>query len=173
MKLDTISKMVLILAAIGLAGYAANAFAGRGQGAWGEDCYGPGAGWRQRDTVCPNDGNGLNDAEIEGLYEARRGFLDETRNIRDKLYQKDLELRNELAKDNPDVGKATAVQKEISNLQAELDRKRVEQRLELRKKYPQMAGRGVYGRGDAYGGRGMGRGYGRGFFGGGRGGCWR
>jgi len=75
-----------------------------------------------------------------------------------------------MAKQDPDVNKAVALQKEISELEGQLDQKRVEQRIKMQKENPDFfAGRGA-GRGYGYGPGGMGMG--RGFQGRGGGGCW-
>jgi Spy/CpxP family protein refolding chaperone len=170
MKLNTIGKLALVLALAGLVVYAADAAAGRWRSGWDGACYGPGSGRGPGGDVGP----GYGDEEIQGLYEDRRAFMEETRELREKLYQKNLELQNELVKEAPDAGRAAAIQQEISALRGDLDRKRIEQRLEMRKKYPQLGAGGGYGRGYAYGGPGKGRGYGRGFYGGGGpGSCWR
>ena len=108
------------------------------------------------------------DQEIEQMGAARRSFFEETRELRDNRYQKELELRNELAKDNPDVETALALQKELSDLQGQLAQKRIEHRIKMQKENPDyFVGRG-YGRGYGYGPRGMGKGRG---YGGGCGDC--
>ena len=107
-----------------------------------------------------------NDQDIEKLNQERQAFFSDTSEVRDTLYQKELELRSELAKKDPDANKAVALQKEISGLESQLAQKRVEHRIQMKKDNPQLfSGRG-YGYG--HGGRGKGRGMGSGF--GGRGG---
>jgi hypothetical protein len=63
------------------------------------------------------------------------------------MYQKSLELRSELAKENPDTKKAAGLQTEISKLKAEFDQQRLNHFLKMRKISPDM-------------GRGFGSGYG-------------
>jgi hypothetical protein len=77
--------------------------------------------------------------------------------LRQDLYAKNLELRSELAKDNPDVQKAAALQKEISKLESGLDQKQLDFMLNLRKVAPDA------GRGYMMGGRGGMMGYGPGY----------
>jgi Spy/CpxP family protein refolding chaperone len=174
MKLNKIGKFALLMTLVGLVVYAADADAGRWRSARGGACYGPGSGWGPGGPAGPEYGGELSDEEIQGLYEERRAFMEDTRELRETLYQKNMELQSELAKAEPDAGRAAAIQKEISSLRGDLDRKRIERRLEMRKKYPQLGSGGGYGRGYAYGGPGKGRGYGRGFYGGGGpGNCWR
>jgi hypothetical protein len=104
---------------------------------------------------------------ISKLNKDRQAFIEETSDLRETLYQKELELRAELAKKDPDAKKAVTLQKEISETESQLDTKRVEHRLKMKKENPEMFSGRSYG----YGGRGMGRGMGPGF-GGQGGGCW-
>jgi hypothetical protein len=93
------------------------------------------------------------------LDKERRAFFEANSELREKLYQKELELRSELAKPEPDARKAAGLQKEISNLESELDQKRLDQRIKMRKDFPRIGYRG-------HGGMGMGRGmYGGGGYG--------
>ena len=83
----------------------------------------------------------------------RQAFFEETRDLRENLYQKELELRSELAKEDPDAQKAAGLQAEISELTAQLDQKRIDHRIKMKKENPEFfAGRGY----------GMNRGYGQG-----------
>ena len=120
----------------------------------------------------------MSDEQITRLDKERQAFFVETRSLRENLYQKELELRSELAKEDPDAQKAAGLQAQISDLTAQLDQKRIDQRLKMQKENPEFfAGRGYgMGRGYGKGGSGMGRGFqgrgmGRGFRGQG-GGCW-
>ncbi len=112
----------------------------------------------------------LSDEQIAALEKERSAFFEQTRGLRDQINQKDLELRSELAKQDPDTQRAAALQKEISALEGELDQKTLEQRLKMRKENPELYGRG-FGRGMGPG-SGRGPGYGRGP-GAGRGPCWQ
>ena len=176
MKINNFAKAVAVVAIAGIVGFAATSFAGWGRG--GGNCQGQGSGWGQR-GVAPSDYQAnSSDEQITRLDKERQAFFEATRNLRENLYQKELELRSELAKEDPDAQKATGLQAEISDLTAQLDQKRIDQRLKMQKENPEFfAGRG-YGMGQGYGkgGGGMGRGFqgrgmGRGFRGQG-GGCW-
>ena len=83
----------------------------------------------------------LKNEDIKALDEKRSAFLKATDSIRQNLYSKELELRSELYKENPDVSKAGALQKEISELESELDQKRIDHMIKVRKIDPD-AGRG-------------------------------
>jgi Spy/CpxP family protein refolding chaperone len=83
----------------------------------------------------------LKDEDIKALDEERSAFFKATESIRQDLYSKQLELRSELYKENPDTTKAGALQKEISELESELDQKRIDHMIKVRKLSPN-AGRG-------------------------------
>ena len=171
MKMNKFTKLVTILAIAGIVGFAATSFAGWGRGGGG-NCQGQGSGWGQRGVAPSGYQGNLSDEQITRLDKERQAFFEETRNLRENLYQKELELRSELAKEDPDAQKAAGLQAEVSDLTAQLDQKRLDRRIKMQKDNPDFfAGRG-YGKG----GRGMGRGFyghgmGRGFRGQG-GGCW-
>jgi hypothetical protein len=110
----------------------------------------------------------LSDEEIAKLDQERQAYFDATSTLRENLYQKELELRSELAKAEPDAKKAVGLQKEISDLESQLDQKSLEHRIKMRKEFPRFGYRG-----EGYGPRG--RGMGRGMYGGGGygpGSCW-
>ena len=89
---------------------------------------------------------------IAKLDQQRAKFFKATENTRQLLYVKELALRSELAKDNPDIAKASSLQGEISKLQADLDQKGLDYEIQARKSAPN------YDRG--YGGYGPMMGYG-------------
>jgi len=168
--MNNFSKTVIVVAIIGIVGFAATSFAGWGRGGGGY-CRGQGAGWAQKGSGPAGYQSNLSDEDLDKLNKERQAFFEDTRELRENLYQKELELRSELAKKDPDAKKAVGMQKEISDLGSQLDQKRVEQRIKMRKENPDFfAGRG-YGmrRGYGMGGGGMGRGYGMGGSGMGRG----
>ncbi|MGD8492524.1 MAG: periplasmic heavy metal sensor [Desulfobacterales bacterium] len=162
-KTGKISVVVIIVAVFAIA---ATSFAGWGRGGgrgWGGNCWGPGAGYGQRGYGGQGYQSNLSEEERAKLNQERQTFFEATSDLREKLYQKELELRSELAKPEPDAKKAAGIQKEISGLKGELDQKRLDHRIKMRKDFPQSGYRGQgYGRG--------GRGMGRGMYGGG--GCW-
>lgn len=164
--MNKFSKAIIVLAIIGIVGYAATSFAGWGRG--GGNCRGQGSGWAQRESGPAGYQGDLSDDQIDKLNNERQAFFEDTRELRENLYQKELELRSELARKDPDAKKAVSLQKEVSELQGQLGQKRVEHRIKMQKENPDLfaergfgQGRG-YGKGHGYGrGRGgMGRGYG-------------
>jgi zinc resistance-associated protein len=153
MRTRHITAILLVLAVVGIVGFSAPSFAGWGRGGGG-NCPMAGGGYGPGGGAGPGVGADLTDEEIAALQKERNAFFEQTRDLRDKLYQKGLELRAEMAKQNPDAKKAAELQKEVSGLEGELDQKGLDQRLKMQKENPKLYGRGF--------GRGMGPGYGRG-----------
>jgi len=170
MSFNRTGKIFMVLAIVAVLGIAVSSFAGWGRGGgrgWGGNCGGSGYG--SRGYGGQGYQSDLSDEDIAKLNQERQAFSEATSDLRENLYQKELELRSELAKQDPDAKKAVAIQKEISNLESQLDQKRLDQRLKMKKGFPQL---GYRGQGDGRGGRGMGRGmYGSGDCYGGGGGC--
>jgi Spy/CpxP family protein refolding chaperone len=163
MKARHVGLILLVLAVVGFIGFPAASYADWGRGG---GCPMAGAGYGPRGFAGPGYGSDLTDEEITALQKERNAFLEQTRELRENIYQKRLELRAELAKQNPDPKKAAELQKEVSGLDSQLDQKRLDQQLKMRKENPKLFGRGFgpgmgpgYGRGPGYG---MGPGYGRG-----------
>jgi len=111
---------------------------GRGYGhMMGPDGWGP--GWHHRGGYeygqKGHSGN-LSGEEIAKLDQQRSEFFKATENIRQKLYEKELDLRSELEKEDPDTSKASMLQSEISKLQSELDQKSLDYEMKARKATP-------------------------------------
>ena len=148
MNFSKTGKIFMVLAIVAVLAIAATSFAGWGRGHWGYDHhmgsgYGMQRGWGQGPRGYGGQGyqGDLSDEEIAKLDEERQAFFEATSDLREKRYQKELELRSELAKAEPDAAKASGLQKEISELQAQLDQKRIDHMVEMRKVAPN-AGRG-------------------------------
>ena len=94
-------------------------------------------------------------AQIQAL---RDGFLKEIESLQKELYTKGTELRNLWQSPNPDQAAIAAKQKEIFNLQSQLQEKATNFRLEIRKLLTpeQQAQIGTYGYGTGFG-PGMGK----------------
>lgn len=99
--------------------------------------------------------SGLTDEQLQRIDKARSDFLIATRDLQGDLYQKRLELRSELAKEEPDIDKIMKIQKELSKIEANLDIKRLGHELELRsiapEAYRRSTGRGYGTGGYCYG----------------------
>ena len=168
MKASNFGKVIVGVAIVAIVGFAATSFAGWGRGGgraggscWGQGSgFGPGAGMGPRGYGAPSNQGSLSEEQIDKLNKERQAFIEETRTVRDGLYQKQLELRSELAKTDPDVQKATALQGEISSLQSQLAQKRIEQQIKMKKEFPELADRGYRSGRPGFGRRGMGPGYG-------------
>jgi zinc resistance-associated protein len=160
-KMHNSIKKILMVTLIVVMGFYGRAFAHSGMG------YGHHYGWGYPMTQMHSRGYGgpgcgywgeLSEDQIQKLYKEHAAFFEATKDLRGRLYQKRLELRSELAKENPDTNKAAALQKEISELKAEFDQKRLNHFLNMKKINPDI-GRGFGGRygmmgpGMMYGGR--------------------
>ena len=165
----------MVLAIVAVFAFAATSFAGWGRGYGGGGYHmGPGygmhRGWGQGPRGYDDQGyqSDMSDEDMANLDKERQAFFEATSDLRENLYQKELELRSELAKPEPDAKKAAGIQQEISNLESQLDQKRLDHRIKMRKDFPRSGYRG-----DGYGPRG---GMGRGMYGGGGGygpgSCW-
>ncbi len=153
MKRNT--KGIMMWAVLAVFGISTIAFAGSG-GRSGH-MMGPGmmgSGWQQGDGWYGN----LSADEIAKLEQQRAAFFRATENTRQQLYEKNLALQSELAKETPDSAKASSLQGEISKLQSDLDQKRLEYDIQARKSAPNYnrGYRGGYGSMMGYGPRGGG-----------------
>mgnify|MGYP001822358353 CR=1 FL=1 len=87
----------------------------------------------------------LSDEYQNTLDKERQAFFDETKGLRQDIYQKRLELKSELAKKNPDAQKAAALHKDISKLAEEFDQKRLAFFLKMKKINPNFGRMGAWG----------------------------
>jgi len=133
---NTLRNTLIAIVSVTLIIFSINAFAHSGMG-WGHH----GSGWHHQDGYYPGNTGRMTQEEDEQFDQKREAFFRETQSIRDHLYRKGLELENELAKPEPNLGKASQLQKEISELQSQFDQKRIAHMVEMRKLNPN-AGRG-------------------------------
>ena len=167
MKATHISKTLIITSIILLAGgtivfaHGGWGYGGHGhhmRGPWGSQMMGPGYGGGPTMGYGPGWGKnrgygGLSEEDAAKLEQARERFYNETKELRRKISDMEIDLRDEMANDKPDHEKLLKMQKEISTYRAEFDQKALSHRLEMRKLAP-----------EGFGGRGYGRGGGN---------CWR
>ncbi len=78
----------------------------------------------------------LTPEQQEQLSTLHKKFRDETADDRNEMAKKYIDLRAILQSDNPDAGKAKAVQKEINKLQARISEARLELIIETKKILP-------------------------------------
>jgi Spy/CpxP family protein refolding chaperone len=132
MKVKFKSTPLLVAALLVLMGIAENATAARGMG------YGHRGG-------CAGYTGDLSEGDIKALSKERQAFFDDTRDLRQDMYQKRLELQSELAKKDPDAPKAAALQKDIAKFTAEFDQKRLDVILKMKKINPDIGRMGGWG----------------------------
>ena len=115
--------------------------------------------WGSTTGSCWEYGKGYNDLskeEQKQLKDLDSKFYNETDRLRNEIRSKSAELQRYLNNKNFDSQKLTALQRELSELRAEMDEKQLAYELEARKILPETLFRGGYGEG--YSGRHM-RGY--------------
>lgn len=110
----------------------------------------------------------LNDEERAKLEDLDRTYYQQTEGIRNQIMNKSEELDALMDAQNPDPERVKALQREISDLRAELDQKELNYELETRKIDPDQRFGSGFGRGyhRGYWDRDTGMGYGPGY-------CWR
>ena len=163
-------ELIGILNVINVAGFGSIALADQSttgtpysQGMQGRQMGSSGQGWGHRGSNWDdwsrggqwNMGN-MSAEDMQRMQQERDAFLMETEGLRQDLYNKDLELRNELGKQDPNDRKVANLQKEISQLETQFYRKRDEHMVKMQKINPN-AGRG-YMRGGGMMGSGGGQG---------------
>ena len=78
-------------------------------------------------------GANLTDDQIKKMESEQNAFQTSTKDILQQLNEKRLALNTELAKQKPDAATAATLQKGISDLQAQLDQKRLTHILNMKK----------------------------------------
>jgi Spy/CpxP family protein refolding chaperone len=78
----------------------------------------------------------LSEEDAAKIDAARDEFYKETRKLRGKIDDVRIALRNEMERDQPNEGKVTNLQMQLSKLQAEFDQKLIEHRLKVGKLMP-------------------------------------
>jgi Spy/CpxP family protein refolding chaperone len=81
-------------------------------------------------------GEALTEEQTNKLEAERTAFHSATRDLHQELLSKRLALKSELAKKEPDAKTAKALQKDVSALDAELEQKRIEHLLAMKKIAP-------------------------------------
>ena len=157
MKTNSKRATIAGLVAVAVIALGTNVFAGRGMGQRYDGAgYGPQQsryGW-----ACDRMAAGLTPQQQEQMDAQRQSFLEATQNERQEIFAKRHELKAEIAKSEPDPLKAATLQKELSELQGNLDQQRLEHIMAMRRIHPE-AGRGFFRENQGMGhGRGMGYG---------------
>jgi len=130
MKPNYLNKFVIILTVVAILGFVTNAFARKGAGCLSEDFAKQGPG---QNRFCMNN---MSEEQIKAINEQRKAFFDATENLRQGVYEKEAELMSVLAKKEPDAKKAKAIQKEISDFEAQIHQKRLGHIIKMKKINP-------------------------------------
>ena len=149
MKRNTLAKGLIIVAIISLVGFSTSIFAADTAppdttrpmtGKMGYQVKGA-----RGDCPVIGDRSGIRDyrsnltpEELEKVEAERRAFRESTKDLKRDIYQKSLELQAEMAKKAPDKKKTTGIQKQISDLKAQMDAKRLEHRFNLKAINPDL-----------------------------------
>jgi Spy/CpxP family protein refolding chaperone len=136
---------IILIAAIAILFSGIQASADRGKDCGYHRGMHQGQGWHHRGSGGPGCGafDSLSEEEIKKLDAERSTFFETTKDLRRNIYQKRLELASEMAKENPDAATAAALQKEVSDFNAQMAQKRLEHILRVRKINPDL-GRGFW-----------------------------
>ena len=146
-KIISISAMALLIGVVAVPAFAHGPGWGSGGGRHMMDNYGMSPGNdRQYD---PGPGS-LTDEQRSKLEQLDREFYSEMVNLRKQLWTKSSELDLLLNSSNPDLEKANAIQREISDIRAKMDQLDLNYELKVRKIFPDTRfGRG-YGQGQGH-----------------------
>jgi len=134
---------IMLIAALAILFSGLYASADRGRGCDNYHRMHQGQGWHHRghDSAGCGQFDNLGEDEIKKLDAERTAFFEATKGLRQKIYQKRLELASELAKEDPDAAVASVIQKEISDFKAQMAQQRLEHILRVRKINPDLGRR--------------------------------
>jgi Spy/CpxP family protein refolding chaperone len=125
--------IVILAGAIAIPAFAHGPERGKGhygRGHWGG---GPGRGWQHH-----MGHENLTEAQRSQLQKLHQDFYDKTAKLRVEIMSKRAELGILLNTSNPDAAKATALQKELSDLRAQMAQEMLKFQLEVRKIAPDL-----------------------------------
>lgn len=80
----------------------------------------------------------LSKENLRKMNEERDAFFKSTEKLRLDIYLKEIELNNELAKEESDTEKALRLQKEISDFESKYNQKRIEYMINIKKINPDL-----------------------------------
>ena len=128
-KMKKITGITLLAMALAVPAFAWGPGMGQGVGPG----FGPGPGKK-----CDNCPNKLTPEQQEKMDKLMKNFEDKTTDSRNEIMKKKIDLNAEINRDNPDLKKAKAIQKDINELQAEISDARLEFIIEAKKIDPDM-----------------------------------
>ncbi|MBN1827843.1 MAG: periplasmic heavy metal sensor [Deltaproteobacteria bacterium] len=134
MKRSHINRIMAVLIVTALVGFGTSAFARWGRGSEGCD-----RGFGSGNCLY---GNTLTDEQTKVLADEQKAFIEATKDLRTNINDKRLDLKKELAKEAPDQTMASGLQKEISDLRTQLEQKRLDHIIALKKIDPSAGGFG-------------------------------
>ena len=129
------SKMVMVVAIAAILGIGTYAFADRGGfGMGGWDRYSNfHMSWNGLGYGYTSD---LSEEDYKKLDDQMQTFYKEAESIRQKIYEKELALRSEQAKEDLDAATISRLKRELSELDSNFNQKRIDHMLALRKTSP-------------------------------------
>ena len=132
--------LIVFVALILLLGLGSPVFANRDKGSGYQGTMHHGQERHHRGYGGPGNGmlGDLSEDQIRKLNEEHTAFREATKDVRQQVYQKKLELASEVAKQQPDVAAAAALQQVISELQAQLAQRRLEHFFRVQKINPNL-----------------------------------
>ena len=139
--------LIVFVALILLLGLGSPVFANRDKGSGYQGTMHHGQERHHRGYGGPGKGmfGDLSEDQIRKLDEEHTAFREATKDVRQQVYQKKLELASEVAKQQPDVAAAAALQQVISELQAQLAQRRLEHFFRVQKINPNLGRGGTMG----------------------------
>lgn len=121
-------KVLMVMVIVAVLGFGSHAFAGKG------NRPGKGEGFKN----CPAVKN-LSPEDLQKVKAEKQAFHKDADVIKQQIQQKRLDLRTEMRKSSTDAQKASALQKEISDLEAQIGQKRIQYLLNLKKINPALS----------------------------------
>lgn len=158
-------RSIILILLVTIMGFGIHAIAGESEKSTRMDMH-P----KDHPAKCPYASHGkhfskpdLTEKEFEQFKAEKEAFHNAVKDLQREKMQQHLELRSEMAKKNPDQKKAFAIQKNLSELNAKIDQKRLEHRFRLKNIHPDlgsMMGHGMghckgHGKGHCSGGKMM------------------
>jgi len=134
-----LEKTIITIIVFVMAGFSVNAFA---HGRWDGGRNHHGLRWHHGGehhhswSYMPCDYGKYGDRNNTDFEKRRNAFLKDTEQMRERLFNKEQLLAAELNKENPDETVAKNIQKEISEILAELNQKWTEHVIKMRKLNP-------------------------------------
>ena len=158
MKPNKVKQALIAVVILSIIGFGFNAMADSGNKQNRQDGK---HGMHQTGEGCPIFGDiakNLSDDELKKVKAERTAFQNATGDLQQQVLQKRLALESELAKDTPDAQQAAQIQKEISQIEAQLDLKWVDHVIAMKKINPKAFRGHMFGHGAKKGcGMGCGR----------------